>query len=613
MRRFLAIIGVVCLWAASGTAQEEVVAEEVDVEVDATEDAPPQLRAPSFEGLDLPTEPEEVDVTVEEAEVYEPDEFDFESEDEMAAEDAKLLGMAEPPASDPTLASWTNPRPVFSLNGYFRVRANMNNFFNLGRQPLARLSGDPFGRWIGLDAGQDNEGILPAGGCSGPPSSPATQDQRCPGSRSIRFANMRLRLQPTLSLSDNIRLHMMFDAFDNVILGSTPDVRTVNQFGQVVGRVPGVPVDSLTLTQAPPEAFRNTVGDYLVVRRAWGEITNSTIGQLRFGRMGHQWGLGMLWNAGEGTNILDTQLDSDFQNEIDRIQLIAKFKGIFFGVSWDFVNKGFTVDPLDDIQGIPIDGTREDDTRQWSFMVARRLDPIAQEKRLRAGKWVFATGAYYIYRSQFLSSSTAPLFGTRTEIEADFVRRDAKVHIPDVFIEAKWKELTLRLEIAGILGKIQNIAAGEFPPTSEDEPFKLREWGFAFEGEYRFLNKKLGLHLKGGAASGDPDVVGLSQYEDLATQPIGKKTISTFSFNPDYQIDLILFKQILGRVSGAYYFAPAFSYDLIRTDFGRVFGARLDFIYSRAMFEQQSYASEPTLGAELDLSLYYRPENGPNF
>ncbi|MDH3622825.1 MAG: TIGR04551 family protein [Myxococcales bacterium] len=622
MRRYLAIIGVVCLWATAGAAQEESTPtgarreaateeeaweaeKDASSEIEPAEEPPPRLRAPSLEGLELPGE------ELEEAEDDLPD--DFQSEEEMAAEDAALLGMAEPPASDPTLASWTNPRPVFSLNGYFRVRGNMNNNFHLSRQRVERLTGDPFARWIGIDAGENNQGVLPAGGCSGAPSSPATQDQRCAASKSIRFANMRLRLQPTLSLSDNIRLHMMVDVFDNLVLGSTPDVKSVNQFGQITGRAPGVPVDSLTLTQPPPESFRNTIGDNIQVRRAWGEVTNSTIGQLRFGRMGHQWGLGMLWNAGEGTNILDTQLDSDFQTEIDRIQLIAKFKDIFFGVSWDFVNKGFTVDPLGDIQAIARDGTRNDDTRQWSFLIARRMDPLKQRKRLKKGKWVFNGGAYFIYRTQFLSTSTAPLLATPEQLESVFVRRDAKVYIPDGWFQVLWKDLRLQIEVAAILGKIQNIAAGEFPPTAEDAPFKLRQWGLAFEGEYRFLNRKLGVFLKGGVASGDPDVVGLSQYEDLATQPIGSKNISTFSFAEDYRIDLILWREILGRVAGAYYFAPAISYDLIHTDFGRVFGAKLDFIYSRAMFEQQTYSSEPNLGAELDLSLYYRTENGPSF
>ena len=609
MRRFSAIISMLALWGSAAAAQEPSPDEE----------PPPQLRAPSMEGLLLPTESTpppaadddfdedfeaELDAELEEDD-FDESAFDEADDADMAAEDAALLGEAEPPAADPTLATWTNPRPVFSLNGYFRVRGEYMNNFSLSRVPLDRLSGDPFTRWIAIDNAPASglNGVLPQGGCGGEPQSPAGQDQRCDGSATTRFANMRLRLQPTLSLSDNVRVHIMLDAFDNLILGSTPEVRSVNQFGQVNGRAPGVPVDTLTRTQAGPETFRNTVGDALIVRRVWGEVTNSTIGQLRFGRMGHQWGLGMLWNAGEGTNILGSALDSDFQSEVDRIQLIGKFKGIFFGVSWDFANKGYIADPVDDIQGIARDASRTDDTRQWSLMVARRLDPLGREKRLARGKWVVNGGAYFIYRTQFLSTSTAPLLGTAVDIENSFIRRDAKVYMPDGWFQALWKDLRLEIEFAGIFGEIQNISPGSFPPSSEGEPYKLRQWAFAFEGEYRTLRKRLGIFLKAGAASGDPDVVGLSRYEDLASLPVGKKTISTFSFHPDYRIDLILWKEILGAIAGAYYLAPAISYDIVRSDFGRVFGARLDFIYSRAMYQQQTYSSEANLGAELDISV----------
>ena len=636
MRRFLAIIWVVSLGATSAaaqgsstddattagaqrsaaTAEEEAISEgeEASPEPTTEEDLPPQLRAPSMEGLQNPAPPAR-DASIDEEFEGDFDEADFEDEDEMAADDAKLLGMAEPPASDPTLASWTNPRPVFSLGGYFRVRGNYADNFSVRRIPLDRLNQDPFARWIPVDnaASSGGNGVLPQGGCKGEPASPASQDQRCDGSATVSWANMRLRLQPTISLSDNIRLHMMVDVFDNLVLGSTPEVKSVNQFGQITGRAPGVPVDSLTQTLPPPESFRNTVGDNIYFRRVWGEVTNSTIGQLRFGRMGHQWGLGMLWNAGDGTNPLETALDSDFQSEIDRIQLIGKFKGIFFGVSWDFANKGYIYNPIEDIQNIPVDASRLDDTRQWSFLLARRLEPLKQEKRLARGKWVINGGAYFIYRTQFLSTSTAPLLGTINDIENAFVRRDAKVYMPDGWLQVLWKDLRLELEFAGIFGQIQNISPGEFPPTAEGGKFKLRQWGVAFEGEYRFLKKKLGVFLKGGAASGDPDVVGLSQYEDLATQPVGQKNVSNFSFHPDYRIDLILWRRIMGRIAGAYYLAPAISYDIIRSDFGRVLGAKLDFIYSRAMYEQQAYSSQPNLGAEIDLSIYYRTEDGPSF
>ncbi|MBW2508717.1 MAG: TIGR04551 family protein [Deltaproteobacteria bacterium] len=605
--------------AAEMEEQEDIAnMEESSPEPSREEDLPPQLRAPPMQGLQLPappTSPPEGDLDAEFAEEdFDESAFDEEDDADMAKEDAALLGEAEPPAADPTLATWTTPRPVFSLNGYFRVRGEYIDNFALGRVPISRLTGDPFARWIQIDNGPESgQHVLPAGGCRGEPSSIPDPDQRCGGSATTRFANMRLRLQPTLSLSDNVRVHIMVDAFDNLILGSTPEVKSVNQFGQVTGRAPGVPVDSLTRTSPPPESFRNTVGDAILVRRVWGEVTNSTIGQVRFGRMGHQWGLGMLWNAGEGTNILETALDSDFQSEIDRIQLIGKFKGVFFGVSWDFANKGYILDPVSDIQAIPRDASREDDTRQWSFLLARRLDPIAQEKRLRRGKWVTNGGGYFIYRTQFLSTSTAPLLGTVSDIESSFVRRDAKVYMPDGWFQALWKDLRLEIEVAGIFGQIQNIQPDGFPPTAEGEKYKLRQWGVAFETEYRTVGKKLGVFLKAGAASGDPDVVGLSQYENLAAQPVGKKNISAFSFHPDYRIDLILFKQILGAVSGAYYLAPAISYDIIRSDFGRVFSARLDFIYSRAMYEQQTYSSNPNLGAELDVSVYYRTENGPQF
>ncbi|MBW2719318.1 MAG: TIGR04551 family protein, partial [Deltaproteobacteria bacterium] len=576
MRRFLAIIWVVSLGATSAAAQDDATtagarrsaatAEEEAIgegearspEPTREEDLPPQLRAPAMPGLQSPTAPVSGDSPDEDFDQEFDqgfDDEDFEDEDGMAADDAALLGRAEPPASDPTLASWTNPRPVFSLNGYFRVRGNYLDNLSLRRIPLDRLNQDPFARWIPVDNAPSSglNGVLPQGGCKGDAASPAGQDQRCDGSATLRFANTRLRLQPTLSLSDNIRVHMMLDVFDNLVLGSTPEVKSVNQFGQIPGRAPGVPVDSLTLTSPPPESFRNTVGDAIYFRRVWGEVTNSTIGQLRFGRMGHQWGLGMLWNAGEGTNQLDTALDSDFQSEIDRIQLIGKFKGIFFGVSWDFANKGYIYNPIDDIQNIPIDASRLDDTKQWSFLLARRMEPLAQEKRLARGKWVINGGAYFIYRTQFLSTSTAPLLGTISDIENAFVRRDAKVYMPDGWLQVLWKDMRLEIEFAGILGKIQNISPAEFPPTAEGDKFKLRQWGIAFEGEYRFLKKKLGVFLKGGMASGDPDVVGLSQYEDLASQPVGQKTVSNFSFHPDYRIDLILWRRIMGRIAGAYY------------------------------------------------------------
>lgn len=620
MRRFLGIVWLAGFWAASVSAQDPAEepgtdeVEAIETEVVETEvieqpegegpvapteaEEPPALRGPTFEGLELPPP-----VTVE----TEDEELGAEKEggEDLDAEDADLLGEAEPPPSDPTLAVWSDPRPVFSINGYFRVRGNLWDNFALGREPQDN-PGQPFSQFIPADAG-----LTPQGGCDGPYTS-SGEVPSCPeGSDQTRFADMRLRLQPTISVSDDIRVHMMFDAFDNMVLGSTPDVKAVNAEGDITGRAPGADVDSLTRTLNPPQIGRNTVSDVLIVRRAWAEVGNRAIGQLRFGRMGHQWGLGMLWNSGE-------RIDDDFTTEIDRVQAMAKVAGIFMGASWDFPSKGFILDQPGDVQGIPFDGTAKDDARQWSFLLARRMEPLEQERRLRSGKWVVNGGAYFIYRKQFLSSSTAPLVLTSPDdFETYLVRRDARVYMPDGWFQALWKDLRLELEFAYIAGKITNVGTTTTDTVDgeSDDPnrFKLRQWGIAFEGEYRTLKKKLGVHLKTGFASGDPGVSGLSNRENLLSQPRGSDTISTFSFNPNYRVDLILFRRILGTVSGAYYLAPGMSYDILRTDFGNVFGGRFDFIYSRAQYRAQSYGENPNLGSELDLQVYYRTGDGPSF
>ena len=65
------------------------------------------------------------------------------------------------------------------------------------------------------------------------------------------------------------------------------------------------------------------------------------------------------------------------------------------------------------------------------------------------------------------------------------------------------------------------------------------------------------------------------------------------------------------QVTGAYYFRPGISYDFMRTAFGKLAGARLDFIWSRATSFLQTWGNDPDLGIEIDASLYFHSEGGP--
>ncbi|MEM6961807.1 MAG: TIGR04551 family protein, partial [Myxococcota bacterium] len=109
------------------------------------------------------------------------------------------------------------------------------------------------------------------------------------------------------------------------------------------------------------------------------------------------------------------------------------------------------------------------------------------------------------------------------------------------------------------------------------------------------------------------DVDGLSSREDTVTQQNADTRLTTFAFHPAYQIDMILWRRIMGRFAGAYYLKPSISYDILRNVHGRLLGFRTALIYSRAAQEVQTYGSDPHLGIELNAALYYRSESGPSF
>nr|MBP7684546.1 TIGR04551 family protein [Deltaproteobacteria bacterium] len=415
----------------------------------------------------------------------------------------------------------------------------------------------------------------------------------------IRGANMRVRLQPTLALSDDVRVHMTIDVLDNVTLGSSPDRVAVGSEEDLEDTI-DMGSGGVSSTSAG-DAFR----DSIYVRRAWAEVTNRALGQLRFGRMAHEWGLGMLYNAGDG-------LDDDYSSEIDRVQAITRYSDLFFGASYDFAGEGIVMSPLTSLRAVPFDFTGADDIRQFSFLAAYRLSEEEQEERLANGDWVLNAGIYFLYRTQRLSSEAIEL----STVDAgaplvDLVRRNARQATPDVWAQFMWGDLRLELEAALNIGSIGNITNS----TDDDDDYRILSFGFAFQGEYRLLDDALGIYVDTGLGTGDSQVRGISGRENTYRQEDGNDQLTHFGFHPNYRIDLILFRNILGNVGGVWYLRPGLSYDIVRTAFGQRLGARVDVIYSRANRNSQirEYGDRGanTLGLELNASVYYRSEDGP--
>ncbi|MCA9578431.1 MAG: TIGR04551 family protein [Sandaracinaceae bacterium] len=504
-------------------------------------------------------------------------------------DDQSLLDSAAP-SSDPTRAAWTSPQSVLTLHGYLRVRGELqDNFF------LDHRNTWPFSLWV---PGSSEASV--EGNCNGEAMEGGTGT--CGRSDRLRYANMRVRLQPTLALSDDVRVHMTIDVLDNAVLGSSPD-RVING-GIPAGGVDGPPIDfgsTGVSSTSSGDAFR----DSIYVRRAWAEVTNRALGQLRFGRMAHEWGLGMLYNAGDN-------LDGDYSSEIDRIQAITRYSNLFFGASYDFAGEGVVMSPLTNLRAVPFDFTGADDIRQFSFLAAYRMGEEEQEERLANGDWVLNAGLYFLYRKQRLGSELAlDRDDEVSSLDGLLVRRNARQVTPDVWVQFLWGDLRLELEAAMHIGSIRNTQRTEF----RDEDRRILSGGFALQAEYRLLDEALGIYLDTGLATGDSQARGISNRENTYQQEDGNRRLTHFGFHPNYRIDLILFRNVLGNIGGVYYLRPGLSYDLVRTAFGQRVGARVDVIYSRAnrtsQIREYGDRNNNNLGLELDASVYYRSEDGP--
>jgi uncharacterized protein (TIGR04551 family) len=444
--------------------------------------------------------------------------------------------------------------------------------------------------------------------------------------KSESSANLRFRINPELSISDNLRIVSQLDLLNNLVLGSTsnayamqPGSTPTTTSGYVsAGYNPYAPSAVFTTTQGSPTAGINSFQNAVNVNRVWAEYM-TPVGQIRFGRMPNQWGLGMVYNAGDG-------IDSDYQSTIDRIMFVTGIKSwdLYGGGSWDFPATGPTnATPFEVYGGQPVNTCNLCNVEEWMLFVAHRTNPEAQRTKLARGDVVVNGGLMTTYQRQYLdiysngSTTYTPLTivtNNGTQQNNNLTRRDAYVFTPDAWIQGLWGKLRVEAEFAAILGNIDSLPG---TTTYNQNPYLMQEFGLATETEYLAIEDKLHLNFNFGWASGDPWVQGLNPGSNGlqpelngTTQSPGGGPISTFRFHPDYRIDLIFFRNILSRVEGAYYFRPSVDYDFIRQANGQKLGGGAAIIWSRASQFEQDPGHARDLGLELDTRIYYQAKDG---
>jgi uncharacterized protein (TIGR04551 family) len=432
---------------------------------------------------------------------------------------------------------------------------------------------------------------------------------------------MRFRINPEIHISDNLRIVSQIDALDNVVLGSTPDAYAItpSKTGgySSAGYNGYAPLGFYSTTQGAPTAGVNGYTNSINVNRVWAEYM-TPVGQLRFGRMPDQWGLGMVHNAGDG-------IDSDYQSTIDRIMFISGIRSmdLYFGGSWDFISTGptsataFTVDG-----GQPYDTCQLCNVAQYSMFIAHRTNPDLQRLQLARGDVVLNGGLYGAYRSQWIDVQDSQSSQTPQTIDPtasgttnnDLEARRAWAVTPDLWVQLLWRKLRFEAELAstwGEIGKTQQY-------TGLGNPSDIRQFGLATQTEFKAVEDKLHLQFGFGWASGDPWASSLnpattstsSSQAGIQELNNGRGPIQTFAFHPDYRVDLIFFRNILSRVEGAYYFRPSVDYDFLRHQDGQKLGGGAAIIWSRASEFMQAPGHKRDLGVEMDLQLYYQAKDG---
>jgi uncharacterized protein (TIGR04551 family) len=480
------------------------------------------------------------------------------------------------------------------LNGYFRFRWDLFNNLNAG------LPADPMGWYVW--GGNTEISTNPPGG---------TQTS----------GNMRLRVDPTFNVSEQVRVKAEIDFLDNVVFGSTPTGGAYNLYTFTSG------------SQVSPTAGYNWFTGAVQVKRAWGEV-QTPVGLLSFGRMPADWGAGIYYNAGGG-------IDQDFGDNVDRIQFTIPLGQFLGGLAvtpyFEWAGSGVTYASTFNTVGIgqPINWSQDDDAGAIGLMAARTDTPDQVRRKLEKGGTSLSYGLLFNYKSQSMGLPALSLqtpsppgiepAGVGTPVV--LVNRNASAFTFDLFARWVGKKFEIEAEAIGIFGNIGNVGwdptAAAIPATIQQGAGVLRGKAMLGEGGRIHVGGELGI-ATGDQAPGFGNFPGRCNLTLPTTDPLrcgqvalpgsvdGNQTgaaypaLNNYRFNPAYQVDLILWRRILGTVTDAWYVKPTFKWEVLD---GLNVAAQV--VYSQALVAASTPSQvNKSLGVELDLGVKYQSDDG---
>jgi uncharacterized protein (TIGR04551 family) len=201
-----------------------------------------------------------------------------------------------------------------------------------------------------------------------------------------------------------------------------------------------------------------------------------------------------------------------------------------------------------------------------------------------------------------------PLGGSPATVGQTLVKRNAGATVIDGFGRLHFHHLLLEAEgtlIVGHIGDSGNAPGTRDFPGMSVNSLDILQGGGMGRATLGFLHDILRLRLESGFASGDQAESLLPGQTNFMSTPIvqppGDHTITNFHFDPDYHVDLILFRRILGTVTNAIYAKPSIEWDITDS-----FGVKLDVIASFPHVPVSTPGNGSMYGLEMDTTIGYR-------
>ncbi len=421
---------------------------------------------------------------------------------------------------------------------------------------------------------------------------------------------MRLRLLTQLNVAERIQIFSTIDVFDNLVLGSNPQ-----SYGGLGSSIYS-PIAGLSSAQYPPTYGENSFADSIRVRHLYASL-RLPFGILRVGRMpAYWWGLGLVSNPGMG-------FDSDYGDTVDRVIFITKLFGHIIRPAFDIVASGPTSRRPDfgAFWGQPFDLEPGDDVRQFSISIAKIERGTKLRDLMEDGALIINYGVYFSYRWQDLSAEcfsggtgqpnctnrelspkTAINNRGRVPSQISLSKRGLQLFQPDVWFRLIWGEkLRLELEFTFLYGTIERWVDGKQK--------ELIQWGGALEFNYNFMEETLIVTLNTGIASGDRDF-----FSRWGSVQDSDNRINNFIFDPDYYVDLILWREMYGAVTNAWYIKALLTYNIQGNPWIEDgIGIRGGAIFSTALNTEGTLGKSGPLGVELNAQFRWGSSDGYRF